>query len=253
MNKQDIYEYWSKQKNSRHRSNENSFIARKASEHIKIIRSLPNSVEDIVDIGSGFGEILEHYLIAQLPVKVAQDFNINALQSSKERCAYLTNHRCIFSDLSIEEILSIYKCDTIIASASINQYCDMSELRQFFQTAASSKTIQQIVFFDCIDPLLYLVCFPYSSFQKKDLNRSVLNALSQFKCMLLKTIKYLHIVIKKILFTSSDAIYLGKAGMGFGYFPFDMQFLANKYGFDIRVQSSIYYEYRYHCVFTKRP
>lgn len=251
MNKQDAYNFWSNQKTSRHRTNESSFYACKASEHIDIIRSLPNSVDNIVDIGSGFGELLEHYLLSKLPVRVAQDFNQNALKVSKERCAYLTNHHCTFSHIPAEEILSRYEPDTVIACGSINQYCDMQELRSFFQAAASIKTIRHIVFFDCVDPLAYLVCLPYSSFQKKVINRTALMRLSQFKSILKKTVVYLQVAINKIVLRSLDSVYLGKVGMGFGYFPFDMQKLANNYGFEISFRSSIQYEYRYHCIITR--
>lgn len=230
--------YWSRKTNGEHRLISEEFLEKEASEKLYLLAGGNN----ILDVGCGAAELLTYYA-AQYENCIGADQSDMMLHQARKRIENLhlchkiklihQSDSCIWEELKLN-FRNAYPFDRITAGQLI-QYLDKDQIDDFIANSAKFLAPDgKIWLFDIVDSRTYELWLS-GLYKKDDLNISIL----------LKTI------IKRI--KDRLKILAGKpiSDMGYGYSPMFFISIAQKYGLQVSFINSMYYEYRYHAVFSQ--
>lgn len=233
---------------SRHRDSSREWYSAKAREHISIILSNNDSGRSFCDLGCGFGELLEMYLTNGLNVTLATDLSMSALSAARER---LLQFKIKILRSSWIESLSSSGFDSIMSTGALNQYLKPDDMKALLCRFSSNPSLKSAYFFDCINPLHYLVTSSSLRYDAKVLE-SMSSPFSP-KRLLRWILGTYHTVLASFCldFLRLQSFYLGEIAMGYGHTPLFWRKAAQMHNLRVQFYSSQSYEYRYHVVFSR--
>ena len=253
----DFRKAWSSEIHSGNRSDSDEFLERKAKEHRSVLVDYCNYIygQSIVDLGCGAGELLAS-LASFMTITTAVDYS----QSMMGRCRQLlaskniTDIATIISDISILPSLSHKYW---VSTGALSQYSDMYQLELIFQSFIRNKDVTHIVFFDTIDPILYLVrVFGLTSyFNLKQECRDTESLSTNRRAKISSSFKQiLHSLASILLLRAifyNKPIKIPGSIMGYAVSPAVWNSLCKKYNLNLTQVSSREFEYRYHVIISK--
>lgn len=230
--------YWSRKTNGEHRLILEEFLEKEASEKLYLLAGGNN----ILDIGCGAAELLTYYA-GQYENCIGVDQSESMLFQARKRIENQhLNHKIklihqsatrIWEDLKLN-FRNYYPFDRITAGQLI-QYLTKEQIDDFIANSMKFLTPNgKIWLFDIVDSRTYELWLS-GLYHTNDLNISIL-------------LKIIGQRIKDRL-----KILAGKpiSDMGYGYSPIFFTTIAQKYGLQVSFSNSMYYEYRYHAVFSQ--
>jgi cyclopropane-fatty-acyl-phospholipid synthase len=225
-------EYFSNMKNGGHRYSTEEFLSKEAKEKLLHL----DGGSSIFDFGCGAGELLIHYAPIYKNV-VGADFSSSMLDEAKRKVAEkdYQNVRLIEAD----DRTVWNELDTPfdrITATEVLQYLTFEQIENFVVNASGYlKNNGKIVFFDIIEPRLYIL-WKIGFFSKK------ISYWKLFPTIFVGLFDFASVSLNK---SPKDII-------GYSHSPYKIEKIANKYGFEIEFIRSSYYEYRYHVILYKK-
>lgn len=238
-------EFWNRQTNSLHRSDDEQFYHQKAEEHASLMSPQERSA-GCVDLGCGAGELLLHFT-EHVTVRTGIDYAQSMLDEAGKR---LAGKSIELLNADIFEYLPGSDSPVWTTTGAINQYLDPHRLNAFLDIFAGNASVRSLFLFDCVDPVRYAL-MPFGiSYRPKQLSRS-----GGWKAMLRPVYwlaRRLLLGIKLALgLLGADFKKLPGAGMGIGFLPGFWIDEAHARHLQIDIVSSRFYEYRYHVILRK--
>lgn len=230
--------YWSCKTNGGHRLITEEFLEKEASEKLYLLAGGNN----ILDVGCGAAELLTYYAV-QYENCIGADQSETMLYYARKRIENLRlNHRIKLihqPDFRVWEELKLNFRDDCpfdrITAGQLIQYLDKEQIDSFIANSVKFLAPNgKIWLFDIVDSRTYEL-WKSGLYKMNDLNISIL----------------LKIIIRRM--RDSARILTGKpvSDMGYGYAPMFFIAIAQKYGLQVSFINSMYYEYRYHAVFSQ--
>lgn len=238
-------EFWNKQTDSLHRSDDEKFYDCKAVEHASLM--LPNERSaGCVDLGCGAGELLFH-LMDHVNIRTGIDYARSMLEQAEK---ILAGKGIELLNVDIFEYLPQSDYPVWTTTGAINQYLDPQSICAFLDVFTANNPARSLFLFDCVDPLRYSL-MPYGiSYRPRPIRRG--SGLKSF-------LQPAHLLARRWLLSAELALglfeiesrKLRSAGMGFAYSPLFWIDAAAARNIKVDVVSSRFYEYRYHVIMRK--
>lgn len=226
-------EYFSNKKTGGHKYSSEEFLLKEANEKLFHL----GGGKTLLDFGCGAGELLKYYM-PSYEKAVGADFSSSMLlEAEKKMCQqnYKNVDLILADDKTVWNKLDL-KFDRITA-AQVVQYLTPQQLDTFIENA--SKYLSEggkIVLFDIINPRVYPL-WKYGWFSK---NFRYWKTIPRFCIECYRRI---------------SAFLKGDPGdiTGYTHSPFLIEEIANRHGFKMEYVNSMYYDYRYHAILSKKP
>jgi cyclopropane-fatty-acyl-phospholipid synthase len=225
-------EYFSNMKDGGHRYSTEEFLGKEAKEKLLHL----DGSTSLLDFGCGAGELLIYYA-PDYEMVVGVDFSSSMLDEAKRKVTEkkYENVRLIKADDKTvwNEVNTHF--DRITAT-QVLQYLTFEQIDNFVANAYKYLNINgKIVFFDIIEPRSY-VLWKIGFFSRK---------IHYWK------------LIPTIFVGLFDSLSVNlnnkpKDIIGYSHSPYKIEKIANKHGFEMEYVQSIYYEYRYHVILSKK-
>jgi cyclopropane-fatty-acyl-phospholipid synthase len=246
-------DYWSNKKSGGHRYSDEAFLCKEAKEKLFHL----DGGKSLLDFGCGSADLLKYY-IPHYDIIIGADFSQSMLDEAKTNIdrlyggelAILQNINAEFQSdrisgeskrvylvLSNEETVwtAIVSGIDRITASQVLQYLSIEQMDNFLLGASNKLSKNgKIVLFDIIHPNEYIL-FKFGFFS---------NGVSIYN--ILKYIGY------KVIGVCRQIIGRPKDILGNSFSPELIESIANKYEFRTEFVQSMYYEYRYHAILTKR-
>ena len=225
-------EYWTGKTNGAHRFSTEEFLSKEAREKLFHL----GGGESILDFGCGSADLLIHYIPHYKNV-VGVDFSESMLNEAKRKiaekkyenvCLILADDKTVWDKLDSS-------FDRISASQVI-QFLTFEQIDNFISNASRYLNDDgKIIFFDMVDPRLS-ICFKIGFFSKKFRYWKILPRIC------LETFNYMSTKIDN----------KPKGIIGYSHNPYQVEEIANRHGFGMEYVQSMYYEYRYHAILSRK-
>lgn len=229
--------YWEDKICGFHRSQDESFLAKEANEKLFHL----NGGRSLLDFGCGSADLLAYY--SQVYEKnVGIDASAQMLAKAKERLTdFRTSHKVLLlqSDDTqvwsrLEEQLNKEYTFNRITAGQVIQYLDQKQVEDFIGNAKKHISKDGLIcFFDIVDSRIYDL-WEAKLFKNESFNLKVLTRIALGHC------KKIRNKLKKI----------PELQIGYTYSPSFFELLADKYKLKFQIVYSMYYEYRYHVIFS---
>lgn len=245
--------YWSNKENGGHRYSDEAFLCKEAKEKLFHL----DGGRILLDFGCGSADLLKYY-IPCYDIIIGADFSQSMLDKAKTNIDRLYGGEFVVKQnmnvefqgdhisceskriyLVLSDEKTIWKMITSdvdrITTSEVLQYLSIEQIDNFLLEASNKLNEDgKVVFFDIIHPNEYIL-FKFGFFS---------NGFSI--CNILKYMGY------KVIGLCRQIIGRPKDIMGNSFSPEVIESIANKYGFRTEFVQSMYYEYRYHAILTKR-
>jgi cyclopropane fatty-acyl-phospholipid synthase-like methyltransferase len=229
--------YWENKKNGGHRWQEENFLKKEAAEKLYHL----SGGNSLLDFGCGSADLLVYYA-PEYSIVVGVDFSSNMLNNARVR---LMNFGCDNVQLVQADDINVWErvsesFDRITAGQVV-QYLKLEHLDRFINVASQRlNSGGKIILFDIIDPRIYFlvrigVLIPKNTFTK---NAGIAIAKSTIRLAISKPLA----ILKQ---KPADMI-------GNSHHPGDIYKIARKYDLEMEYVCSMYYEYRYHVILTRK-
>ncbi|HEY3363422.1 MAG TPA: methyltransferase domain-containing protein [Methanosarcina sp.] len=225
-------DYFSDKKNGGHRHSTEDFLSKEAKEKLLHL----DGGTSLLDFGCGAGELLVYYAQKYGQV-IGVDFSSSMLDEARKKvaekkyenvCLIKANDKTVWSEVSSPF--------DRITTTEVLQYLTFEQIDSFIKNASKHlKNDGKIVFFDIIDPKLYIL-WKIGFFSKKTHYWKVIPTVFE------SAFDYL----------SASLNYSPKDIIGYSHNPYKIEEVANKYGFEMEYIRSVYYEYRYHVILSRK-
>jgi cyclopropane fatty-acyl-phospholipid synthase-like methyltransferase len=230
----DYREFWAKQTSPLNRSAAPDFVAKKARENLFHLQG----GTQLLDFGCGDGDLLEHYPPVYERV-VGVDFSPSLIDIARTR---IKNAKLANVELHLADDVSVWQLALgpidRIASTAVMQNLSAAAIEAFLRNAhAILPPKSKVCLFDLIDPRLLPV-----------MRMGLFGPAGEAASPLVRAARASTGLAReglRVLLRRDDAI-------GYALHPRDMRAMADRLGYDIDVPCSMYYEYRYHAVMTRR-
>jgi cyclopropane-fatty-acyl-phospholipid synthase len=226
-------EYFSNKKDGGHRYSTEEFLSKEAKEKLLHL----DGGTSLLDFGCGAGELLIYYA-PNYEMVVGADFSSSMLDEARKKikaknyenvCLIKADEKAVWN-----EVVSLF--DRITAT-QVLQYLTFEQIYNFVGNASMYlNTNGKIVFFDIIEPRSY-VLWKIGFFSKK------IHYWKFIPTIFVGSIDYIASNLNK---SQMDII-------GYSHSPYKIEKIAKKHGFEMEYVRSIYYEYRYHAILSKKP
>jgi len=255
----NYFENWSNQSNSFNRSDSFKYLERKSLEsHSVLFEYCSYNGEDVVDLGCGAGELLEH-LISKLNITQATDFSSTMLATCKKRISKrypLINLK--YTNAGIE-YLPLLNEEYWISTGALSQYSSLSQIAEILYCFKENSSAKYLILFDTIDPVRYflqpLIGYKnYSAGEQKNSSSNhttalkLLDKFKQFRFALTFSYKSIESICLSVLRSVQR---LPGSLMGFGVKPTLWKIETQRLGLGCYIVSSREFEYRYHVLISK--
>ena len=226
--------YWHDRTDGGHRRATRAFLQLEAAEKLFHL----DGGETLLDFGCGAGELLEFFVARYRATGV--DFSETMLSAARARfaAADLPEPALLHADdVTMWRQLSGQRFDRITAAAVV-QYLDETQLLDFLEGARDHLSgAGRVVLFDVIDPRpLYLY------------ERGALTTGSAMPSLPLLMRRSLGVTARRAIRRTRNE---PARELGVAHAPEAMQAIGEAAGFDdCRIVRSMYYEYRYHALFS---
>lgn len=230
--------YWENKENGGHRWQDENFLKKEATEKLYHL----SGGNSLLDFGCGSADLLAYYA-PKYSIVVGVDFSSNMLNNARIRLksfGYDDIQLVQADDINVWE--RVHESFDRITAGQVVQYLKLEQLDRFISGA--SKRLNpggKIILFDIIDPRIYFlvkigVLVPKYTFTTKAGITNI--AKSTIRLAISKPLA----ILKQ---TPADKI-------GNSHHPDDIYQIARKYDLEMEYVCSMYYEYRYHVIFTRK-
>jgi len=230
-------DYWSKQSDGQHRSQEEEYLKKESEEKLFHLAK----GEKLLDFGCGSADLLAYYSLF-FKFSVGADSSKLMLEKAKERLSAFNNQNNVILihsdnykiwDSIAKELGKDFKFDCI-TTGQVIQYLDKKETEDFIYNSVHHLTDDgKICLFDIVDSRTFEL-WKVGLFKSNSFN---------FTVMMNLIICRLKGIINKL---RGKPFY----DIGYVYAPSFFVNLAQKYNLKISCLNSMYYEYRYHIIIT---
>ncbi|MDR7665276.1 methyltransferase domain-containing protein [Methanosarcina sp. Z-7115] len=225
-------EYFSDKKDGGHRHSTEEFLNKEAKEKLLHL----DGGTSLLDFGCGAGELLIYYAPCYEMV-VGVDFSPSMLDEARRKVAVNKyDNVCLIKadDKTVwNEVSSLFDR---ITTTEVLQYLTFEQIDSFIETASKYLNNDgKIVFFDIIEPRSY-VLWKIGFFSKR------IHYLKVLPTIFVELFDY---ICASLSNSPKDII-------GYSHNPYKIEKIANKYGFEMEYIRSIYYEYRYHAILSRK-
>ena len=230
--------FWTGRTSSGQRYSGPIYNMAKAQEHANFMTS-SDRVRGAVDLGCGAGEILSEFTNL-VTINAAVDFSSSMIEAAKKS---IPNRGIAFHCQDVFEYLSVSRESVWTSSQGINQYSDERMLTELFAAFAKSQEASAMYLFDTIDPFKYLLA-----------RGGVLGAYygGIHFSIVKRTLMLLVGTVISLLYPRWFQIgYLGRI-VGYGVSPTFWTRMCGNHDLNVRMVSSLHYEYRYHVAIEKK-
>jgi cyclopropane fatty-acyl-phospholipid synthase-like methyltransferase len=237
MNKTFWKDYWDKQINGQHRSQQEDFLEKESKEKLLHL----NFGEKLLDFGCGSADLLLYYIPhykfcvgadnSKLMLEKAEE-RLKAFQKRDKVLLIHSDNQQVWNDIE-NKLGKDCKFDCITAG-QVMQYLNKPQIADFVCNAASHLTANgKTCLFDIVDSRTY------------ELRKAGLfNANSfNFYIVIMLIFNRLRTFVKKLIGKPS-------CGIGYAYPPSFFVKLAPKNNLTVSCINSMYYEYRFHIILT---
>lgn len=232
------FNFWKNKEQSLNRESSPEYYRRKSAEIYSVISFYDKSL-GLIDFGCGAGELL-HPLSQKLNCNItAVDYSESMLKAARER---VKSENVFFEcqdALDFSEKTDV-KSTIWMSCGAANQYSCKRELVKFINNFLRNPHTKQLLLFDTIDPLQYIlfnagIIFSYSPRRKGGFLK---RTLELFKNLL--------------VYKAYKLIVPLSVGMGYGVKKsfWRQEFITTN--IEVKILSSMYFEYRYHVVLEKK-
>ncbi len=225
-------EYFSDKKDGGHRHSTEEFLSKEAKEKLLHL----DGGTSLLDFGCGAGELLIYYA-PRYEMVVGVDFSSSMLDEARRKVAENKyDNVCLIKadDKTVwNEVSSLFDR---ITTTEVLQYLTFEQIDSFIETASKYLNNDgKIVFFDIIEPRSYIL-WKIGFFSKRIHYWKVLPT----------------IFVESFDYISASLNNSPKDIIGYSHNPYKIEKIANKYGFEMEYIRSIYYEYRYHAILSRK-
>lgn len=227
--------YWKDKQDGGHRNKTEGFLHLESEEKIFHM----GKGDRVLDFGCGAGELTTYFATSFREV-FGIDFSKSMLSKALERATLLGLKNVNFlesdlNDLSLK-VLENEKFD-VITSAAVIQYFTIEDIKTFLKF--SNQRLREngkVIFFDVIHPELFnlFLCGVFSA-EPPSLIRYAYKRVKFFINSKLRSLNN-----------------LPEHEMGYAYNPYQLLQLADEFGYEGKMVSSMYYEYRFHIILWKK-
>ena len=226
-------QYWADKNNPQHRYESEEFYCKLANEHLYHM----GGGRRLLDFGCGSASLLVYYS-RSYQYLVGADFSENMIKAARDRVELkkIKNIELVHADdKQIWNHLK-EKFDGISCSGVI-QYLDLPQIEYLIQQGKQwINEGGKICFFDVIDPRIYHL---WMSGVLKGQKSNIFNMIFKLSKLMARN------KLRKWKGLPVDHT-------GVGYHPNTLKSIAGAHGLEMEYVCSMYYEYRYHCIFTPR-
>lgn len=229
--------YWEDKICGFHRSQDEGFLEKEAKEKLFHL----NGGKSLLDFGCGSADLLAYYSL-MYDLSVGIDASARMLEKAKERLnEFRTDHQILLINSDDTELWvrledrfdKEYKFDRITAGQVI-QYLDQKQIDDFIGNAQKHISKDGLIcLFDIVDTRIYDL-WEAQLFKNESFNLTVLLRMGFRHCSKIKN------RFKKA----------PEQRIGYTYSPSFFKLLANKYNLKSQFVHSMYYEYRFHVIFS---
>lgn len=236
----EIEAFFANKVNGVHRFNTEDFLRLEAEEKLFHL----GQGNGLLDFGCGTADLLAYYAprFAQL---YGADLSENMLDHARKRLAGFDARNVTLmkaDDKTVWHALEGISLD-VITTAAVMQYFTVDQISSFL--AEGKKHLKdggRFAFFDLVDPNLYWM-FKYNVYTPD------LPMIRNIPTGLLSALK---VGIKSALALAKGRAFDFNASLGNTHLPGAIADLAQRQGLECRIIRSMYYEYRFHAILTKR-
>ncbi len=225
-------EYWSNKRSGDHRFSTEKFLSKEGKEKLFHL----DGGKSLLDFGCGSGDLLIYY-VPNYERVVGVDFSVSMLEEARTKimdkkyenvCLILADEKTAWNKLN--------SSFDRITSAGVIQYLTFEQIENLISKSSGYLNDEgKIIFFDVIDPRLY-VLWKIGLFSKGNNYWKMLP----------------RIFFEFFYYTSGVLNNKPRDITGYSHSPDKMEQIANKYDFEMEYVKSMYYEYRYHAILSKR-
>jgi len=225
--------YWSTRNSGGHRRSDEEFLLSEAREKIFYL----GTGRALLDLGCGSAELLT-YFASGFSIAVGSDFSPSMIAQARERVSRVGLQNVTLIVASEQEIwqqLGEQKFSCITAGQVI-QYLTLPQIDNLIREASGRlEPDGKIVLFDVIDPVLYPLA------KAGILGRKRFNLLTLCARLAVSGLR------------GSARVCTGKPWneIGNAYMEQEFEHAARSNGLRVQKTNSMFYEYRYHLVFTR--